>query len=121
MTKLQRQSRFISDTKDGQEQKAESGQIGVPGRNTGGRNSPMEKSCLLSHSGLYFRTKLLFSSVRSRSAQTQMTIRMKSYARGAGGRLAQLSQEGPDGSSKVRFQEQASSHPSIIHAEVFEM
>lgn len=88
----------------------------------------MEKSCLLSHSGLYFRTKLLFSSVRSRSVQTQMMIRMKSHARGGfaaslarSGRPAQLSQEGPDGSSKVRFQEQACSHPSIIHAEVFEM
>lgn len=37
MTKLQRKSWFISDTKDGQENKSGSGQIGVPNRNTGGR------------------------------------------------------------------------------------
>lgn len=36
MTKLQRKSCFISDTKDGQENKSGSGQIGVPNRNTGG-------------------------------------------------------------------------------------
>lgn len=58
--KLQRQVGFISDAKDGQEKKAESGQIGVPGRNTGGR---MEKSSLLTCSALYFRTKLFFSSI----------------------------------------------------------
>lgn len=35
--------------------------------------------------------------------------------------VTHTSQVGPGGSSQVQFQEQANSHPSIIHGKVFEM
>lgn len=112
--------------KDGQENKAESGQIGAGGGKTGGRTSPKEKSCLLSHSALRFRTKLLLSSIRSGPAETQTTGRTKTHARwGAfafvtsplrsGG--SALPSKALNGAFQVRIREGASSsHPSIIHA-----
>lgn len=83
--------------KDGQENKAESGQVGAGGRNTGGRNSPKEKSCLLSHSALHFRTKLLLPSIRSGPAQTETHTQGSRLLRDrpTPGRVGQLSQQGP--------------------------